>query len=249
MKATCVLVFSSLLVIPTISLAQTAPSRPPAVISTLSSGINLRSIAGAPFSADVIKESAQTLADGTKGTIQTSGKMFRDSAGRTRSETELKNATETRRYVTILDPVEQLNIRLDPQTKTAMLFPFPAGPTQKDQLKLKNALATRSTQASRQPALVASLELGASTVQGFAVTGTQRTVPAAANLPNAERARNVTVESWFSPELHIELQSKTIDPLLGGSTARLVNIAVAEPDRALFQIPSDYTIQNYSLRK
>jgi hypothetical protein len=248
MKATCVLAFSSLLLSATISLAQTGAGRRPAVISTLSSGINLRSIPDAPFSADVVKESQQSLPEGARAASQTNGRMFRDTAGRTRSETELKTATETRRYVTILDPVEQLNIRLDPQTKMATLFPFPAGATQAAEAKLKNALATRSTQASRPP-LVASENLGAATLQGFAVTGTKRIVPAAANLPNTERARSVTVESWFSPELQIELQSKTIDPLLGVSTARLVNIAAAEPDPALFHIPPDYTIQDNSLRK
>jgi hypothetical protein len=219
--------------------------------STLSGGINLRSIAGAPFSADVIKDFTQTKADGTQVPVETNGKMFRDSAGRTRTETELKrtaSGAETLHYVTILDPVAQLNVRLDPQTKTATLFPFPSAASRTAQVKLAKALSVRNTQASRQPALVATQDLGASTLQGFAVTGIKRTVPAAANAPGSQRARNVVVESWFSPELQIELQSRTEDPKLGLSTTKLINIGNAEPDSALFQVPSDYAISDYTIK-
>lgn len=216
--------------------------------STLSGGINLRSITGAPLSADVIKDFTQTLADGTQVPVETNGKMFRDSAGRTRTETELKSTVGDAamlHYVTILDPVAQLNVRLDPQTKTATLFPFPAAPAQA--ARLNNAFTAHGAKVSR-PALVAAQDLGASTLQGFAVTGIKRTVPAAANLPGSERARNVVVESWFSPELQIELQSKTADPRLGLSTTKLVNIGNTEPDSALFQVPSDYTISDYTIK-
>ncbi|HEY2392836.1 MAG TPA: hypothetical protein VGK22_16795 [Candidatus Angelobacter sp.] len=219
--------------------------------STLSGGINLRSIAGAPLSADVIKDFTQTLADGTQVPVETNGKMFRDSAGRMRTETELRSTAggaATLHYVTILDPVAQLNVRLDPQTKTATLFPFPATPSQAAQAKLAKVLSVRNTQASRQPALVATQDLGASTLQGFAVTGIKRTVPAAANAPGSQRARNVVVESWFSPELQIELQSRTEDPKLGLSTTKLINIGNAEPDSALFQVPSDYAISDYTIK-
>jgi len=219
--------------------------------STLSGGINLRSIADAPLSADVIKDFTQILADGTQVPVETNGKMFRDSAGRTRTEAELKSTAGDAamlHYVTILDPAAQLNIRLDPQTKTATLFPFPTVPAQAAGARINNALTARGAQVSRKPALVAAQDLGASTLQGFAVTGLKRTVPAAANPPGSERARNVVVESWFSPELQIELQSKTEDPRLGVSTTKLVNIGNAEPDSALFQVPSDYTIFDYTTK-
>lgn len=248
MKASVISVVFCSLFCSTISFSQAATSQHPSV-STLSGGINLRSISGAPFSADVIKDFNQTMADGTQVPVETNGKMFRDSAGRTRTETELKSTTgaTTLHYVTILDPVAQLNVRLDPQTKTATLFPFPASPSQVAEAKLAKALRTHGAKVSRQPALVATQELGASTLQGFAVTGMKRTVPAAANAQGCQRARNVVVESWFSPELQIELQSSTEDPRLGMSTTKLVNIGSAEPDTALFQAPSDYTVIDHTV--
>jgi hypothetical protein len=235
-------VFCSLLC-STISFSQVVAPQQGPTVSTLSGGINLRSIPNAPFSADVVKQSTQTLPDGAQALVETNGKMFRDAAGRTRTETELKStigSAQSLHYITIFDPVARLNVRLDPQTKTATLFPFPAGPTRAAQARLKNALAARSAMASSRPAPVAAKDLGVSTLQGFAVTGTRRTVPAAANLPGSARARNVVVESWFSPELQIELQSKTEDPTLGVSTTKLVNIGNADPFAAMFQIPSGY---------
>ena len=255
MKIAWALPFSILFVCATLSAAQSggkATAYPP---STLSGGINLRSVAGAPFSADVVQQFTQLMADGTRVARETHGRMFRDALGRTRSETELVGATasaETRHYVTIFDPVEQLNIRLDLQTKTATIFPFPSStaPLPHDvEVKLAKALATRTANGGRQQDMVAAQDMGPSTMQGFAVTGRRRTLPAEARPAGGEKARNVVVETWFSPELKIELQARTEDPMLGVHTTKLVNIANGEPDSALFQIPADYTIQDNSPRK
>ena len=255
MKTAWALPFSILFLCATLSVAQTggkATAYPP---STLSGGINLRSVAGAPFSTDVVQQFTQVMADGTPVARETHGKMFRDAAGRTRSETELVSAVagaETRHYVTILDPVEQLNIRLDVQTKTATIFPFPSSsaPVPHDvEIKLAKALAARNANGGRQQDMVAAQDIGPSTMQGFAVTGRRRTLPAEARPAGGDKARNIVMETWFSPELKIELQARTEDPALGARTTKLVNIANGELDPALFQIPADYTIQDNSSRK
>jgi len=251
MKSRCTLAACLLLFCTSFLWPQSSGSR--TSTSTLSGGINLRSIAGIPFSADVVQESTQVQIDGGRVVIETHGKMFRDSAGRTRSETEMAGTTAgtgIRHYITIFDPVEQLNIRLDPQTKTATLFPFPASaPMPRDvELKLAHALA-RNPKAAQQQGLVEAQDLGPSTMQGFTVTGVRRTVPAEARQVGTEKARNVVVESWFSQELKIELQSRTDDPMLGVRTTKLVNIVNTEPDPAMFHVPADYTIKDNSLRK
>jgi len=255
MKIAWALPLSILFLCATMSVAQTGGKASMYPASTLSGGINLRSIAGAPFSADVVKQATQAVADGSPVMRETHGKMFRDSLGRTRSETELGSATggaETRRYVTIFDPVEQLNIRLDVQTKTATLFPFPlstAPVPHNVEIKLSKALAARNANGGRQSGLVASQDLGPSTMEGFAVTGSRRTMPAEARPAGSETSRNIAVETWYSPELKIELESKIEDPKLGVRTTKLVNIVNGEPDPAMFQIPADYTIKDNSLRK
>src|SRR6476659_6296925 len=106
MKLACISLASTL-VLCSISFGQTG-DRPAAYsASTLLSGINLRSVAGAPFSADVVSQSSQISVDGTPVTRETRGKMFRDSAGRTRSETEVESpgaGVAARYFVTIIDP-------------------------------------------------------------------------------------------------------------------------------------------------
>src|ERR1051325_10119538 len=73
------------------SLTQTNPAHTTYPASTLSNGINLRAVAGAPSWAAVVSQSRLRWAHGTPVTQETHGKMFRDSAGRTRSEIELQS--------------------------------------------------------------------------------------------------------------------------------------------------------------
>jgi len=40
--------------------------------------------------------------------------------------------------------------------------------------------------------------------------------------------------------------SKTSDPRFGESTTKLINIEMAEPDPALFQVPAEYSIVDES---
>ncbi|HMC32038.1 MAG TPA: hypothetical protein VKL99_14475, partial [Candidatus Angelobacter sp.] len=117
-------VFSALLLCTCIAFAQAA-NQNNSFSSTLSGGIHLRAIAGAPFSADVVKESTKALPDGTQVPVVTRGKMFRDAEGRTRSEIELALTAGPRRYVTIIDPKRQVSMVLDQQAKTATVSPLP----------------------------------------------------------------------------------------------------------------------------
>src|ERR1043165_2397208 len=107
MKIACILLVSTI-ALSSSSFSQTHPTRATYSANTLLSGINLRAVPGAPFSADVVSQSTQPQADGTSSTQETRGKMFRDSAGRTRSETEMQSnaAGVARRFVTIVDPMQ-----------------------------------------------------------------------------------------------------------------------------------------------
>ncbi|MFL6545931.1 MAG: hypothetical protein ACJ8LM_12220, partial [Candidatus Udaeobacter sp.] len=55
-----------------------------------------------------------------------------------------------------------------------------------------------------------------------------------------------TSEIWYSPALQIVVSSKRNDPRTGESTYTLSNIQRGEPNPSLFQVPSDYTIQDAS---
>ena len=80
-------IWLALLCLAAIACAQSVSS---ASFTTLCGGIGLRSVKGIPFSADVIKESVQTSADGSQVRHASVGKMVRDSQGRTRVETHIE---------------------------------------------------------------------------------------------------------------------------------------------------------------
>src|ERR1051326_889926 len=238
----CAVVSIALLIC--ISMAQTgaafqsADSKENSFSSTLSGGINLRSIAGAPFSADVVKESTKMLHDGSSVPVVTRGKMFRDAEGRIRSEMELVSTSSaaTRRYVTIVDPVAQVSMVLDPQSKTATITPLP-----QPQAVSRVTRQDSDRISAKSLAILGARDLGASMLQGFSVTGSRSTRP-------AQQAGKTVAETWFSPELKIELQAK-IEAPDGSTTTRLENIVTAEPDRGLFEPPADYTVKTLSPSK
>lgn len=77
-------------------------------------------IKNAPFSAEVINETMQKLADGNSISHKLSSMSFRDSRGRTRMET--RNSKGEVIKIMIVDPVNGL-ISLDPKLKTATRVP------------------------------------------------------------------------------------------------------------------------------
>jgi hypothetical protein len=86
-------------------------------------GPNINGTKGQPFSADVIDESDQFLADGNHIHRENHGKMFRDSEGRSRNEMEFSMGRPVDgvllTHITITDPVQGQFISLDPRQKQA----------------------------------------------------------------------------------------------------------------------------------
>jgi hypothetical protein len=92
-----------------------------------------KAVTGAPYSADVVIESNQLLADGTHISRKTSGKVYRDSEGRTRREqdgawsivstAEPMIPTKTR-MISITDPAGGYSYSLDPEHKIAWRTPL-----------------------------------------------------------------------------------------------------------------------------
>jgi hypothetical protein len=91
-------------------------------------------VQGAPYSATVVNESIQTLADGNRIVQHTSGTTARDSQGRTRQDMSPPpignmSAADAPRIVFIQDPVAQTAYTLNLTDKTAHKMPTPpAGP-------------------------------------------------------------------------------------------------------------------------
>lgn len=92
-------------------------------------------------------------------------------------------------------------------------------------------------------------QLGKQMVEGVECEGTRAVTTLPAGAIGNERPIETVNETWHSPELKMMILSKRSDPRFGESTYRVTNIIRSEPDAALFQIPSEYTIIDSRAKK
>ena len=280
----------------------------------------------APYSADVVNETIQTLGDGNRIIRNSSSKIYRDSAGRTRREQSLNVvgpwavSGDAPKIIFINDPVSGVNYNLNPLSKTANKMALPrmgaggggrvssysfsssssrttvkgeggggqAKFTTDDgnvivlsgegaekalaELKASKTATVESSSSDGQktirvlrpgggPGVVSGVassggdvmtyfgkaeanreSLGTQTIEGVQAEGTRVTFTIPAGKIGNERPIVTVNEQWYSPELQAVVMSKNSDPRTGETTYRLTNIVRSEPDPGLFQVPSDYTV-------
>ena len=86
-------------------------------------------VKGAPYSAQAVTETTQTLSDGNRIINKSTAKIYRDSEGRTRREQTLRvigpfaTAGEPPQTIFINDPVAGVNYALDTRSKVAHKMP------------------------------------------------------------------------------------------------------------------------------
>src|SRR5262245_17290353 len=80
-----------------------------------------RLVRGAPFSADIVSETIQTLPDGNRIVQRFEGRIYRDSQGRTRNERtfQMGGNSDQKQTITIFDPVGATSYTLDPEARIA----------------------------------------------------------------------------------------------------------------------------------
>jgi len=86
-----------------------------------------KAVKGAPYSAETVIESTQTLADGNRINQKTTGHVYRDSEGRTRREDDRPNRVVgpgtpqvfQRSSISIVDPIAGYSYSLDTENKVA----------------------------------------------------------------------------------------------------------------------------------
>jgi hypothetical protein len=199
-------------------------------------------VTGAPYSAQAVTEHIQTLPDANTIHTTTTANVYRDSQGRTRWEGEIGAigpwATQgtPRKVISITDPVGGFIHTLNPDTQQARQMPFRA-----------HAGAWRGAETARQRPENPNIKtesLGTQLIGGVTAQGTRitRTIPAG-QAGNQAPLVSVT-ERWYSPELQTDVMRKQVNPQFGETTFQLTNIVRAEPDPALFQVPSNYTIKS-----
>jgi len=201
-------------------------------------------VTGAPFSATISQQTTQTLADGNHIVRNTTGSFARDSQGRVRRDITLPAigpwaaaGREAPHSIFISDPVAGTHYVLDADRKVAHSMRSRAGHDRGPEAHFDSAL---SGQLQKETTTVS---LGTQTINGVTAEGTRtiRTIPAG-EIGN-EKPITITVERWYSPDLQTVVLLKHSDPMVGDSVYQLTNIQRTEPVESLFQVPSDYTIE------
>ena len=225
-----------------------------------------QAVTGRPVSGMEERKSRQTLGDGTVISTSESDLFFRDSAGRTRVETESHGRT------IIVDPVAHTTVTLIAGTKTAHRMTMFSG---QGQAKVGGALAGLAAPELAKTSATYSVdtgsgfatviadgvvaprvaragkvatdnmqheELGVQSFNGVLATGTRNTLTIPEGQIGNDRDIHVVNERWYSDDLQMLVKTVNSDPRFGENTYELTNVSRSEPDPALFQIPPDYTV-------
>jgi len=226
-------------------------------------GLGNQVVTGAPYCAQITSEFTQTLSDGNKVDRKNVTNVCRDGQGRTWNQQNLPAIGQysapngAPQVIFINDPVAGVNYVLDPVKKIARKTVRrnfqgpgrgpgrgPGGPSGPGGNPPQNNAGPNGPQRGGND--VSTQSLGQQNIEGILVNGTlvTRTIPA--GRVGNQGPIQVTSERWNSPDLKLNLLVKNNDPMRGQNTTTVSNINRNEPDPSLFQVPSDYTVQDMS---
>jgi hypothetical protein len=109
-------------------------------------------------------------------------------------------------------------------------------------LATEQAKMTRALEAGLGSEQTSVEQLPERSIEGVRAVGVRRTKTIAPGAIGNELPIEIVSEEWTSPELSMLVLTERRDPRVGTSTYRVTNIIRAEPDRYLFEVPSDYTV-------
>jgi hypothetical protein len=240
------------------------PGGPGARLLGAEAGMPGRVVKNAPYSADVVTETTQTLPDGNHIKQSNTVHVYRDSEGRTRREQTLNHLSglavgaangNLPQVAFINDPVAGVNYALDMTNRTASKSAWnrgnaangmgrrgPGGPPN------GNGAATMARFGGGAPAGMArrgnqnvkTESLGKQMIEGVQADGTRTTMTIPAGEIGNEQPLQVVTETWYSPELQTVVLRKRSDPRSGDTVTRYMNVSRTEPPRTMFEPPADF---------
>jgi hypothetical protein len=183
-----------------------------------------------------IEERSRKLDDGTTAVVGViKSKVYRDSAGRLRMESEIQDSSghSSTRYADLVDPVAGSKVVLLTTEKVGYRVPFPKS----DQSRLAFlGLGESSQDSSHKWGNARTEAVGKRTIQGIELEGT-RIIRTAEGEPELTG----TIEQWYSDELKLIGLLTSAGPSEAYS-ARIQSLRRGEPDPALFTTPAEYKI-------
>lgn len=192
-----------------------------------------KAITHAPFSAETLTESSQTLGNGASINRRISGKIYRDNEGRTRREMSavmagpFASSGDSQRIVFIYDPVAGLS---------TSFIPGGGGPRANAAPSISDPTGPPGAETVMENSYVESL--GTKMIESFEAYGERTSIVIPVGRIGNDKPIEIVHERWYSNELNTLLYSKHSDPRWGETTYKLLNINRGEPDRSLFVLPA-----------
>jgi len=207
-----------------VASAQAAKPSPPAMLLPFPRG---------PLSIESVTEYVTKNPDGTSTSGIEKMKVYRDAAGRFRSEMEMPDQLGgTLQMIFLADPVEGFIAAIDIPRKIAhRLKGLPGGG-----LGISSGPTGLITVPGKKTQKTE--KLGTQTIEGVEFEGTRTTTTS-----DEQPALVAVDESWESKELALIGLVKHTGPD-GEMTSRIQNVDRTVPDPALFVIPADYRIRD-----
>lgn len=202
-------------------------------------GLMGSNVKNAPYSAEAITETRQVLEDGTRIEQRHGYKIYRDSQGRMRRESE--SGTE----VWIVDPVANTSYVLDVAKQEARSMPLwvPLADSKERafiQHKQNEQIIAPIDKNARFEPSTRWISLGRQLVEGVEAEGRQTVDTIGVGEIGNDRPIVITSETWYSPELQLQVKTRRYDPRSGESTFRLSNLRRGDPAPDLFRVPVNY---------
>jgi hypothetical protein len=210
------------------------PAQPPSTDGSIRmhiEGIEVPPIPGAPFTAKVVVEWDQPLVGG--GTVSRTyyTMVARDAQGRVHREIRgfvpaNSNDEPPLRTITILDPVAYTRTNCVAATMQCTATSYQP--------------RTLLTGAAAVGGHVTTESLGPQTMDGLAAVGTRET----RTTQTHTQLIISRTESWYSPQLQMDLSVVRTNPQSGQVTLTVENLQQVNPDTSWFAVPSGFQLNN-----
>jgi len=207
-------------------------------VRTQIEGIDIPTVADAPFTAKVVVMWDEPLIGGGRISRTYYTQVARDSQGRVRRETRSfvaahSGAEPTLRTFSILDPVAGTRTRCTAATMSCTT-------TNYEPRQSLGAPADETFSGSN----VKRVSLGERSIDAMRVEGIRETATNSAG----ERGNSELVvsnrELWYSPDLQMDLSVTRNNPQLGEVTLSVINLVRGQPDPSWLTVPSGYTVKD-----
>lgn len=203
-------------------------------------GIEVLPVTGKPFFAKDNIVWTRKLEDGSTVTTQLFAVVARDSQGRIyrerRSFVPANSDKESRlQEIMVFDPVAKTKTACVLATRECNITAYRVSTS------FRPLPAGKFDQGTRH---LTRENLGANVVDDLNVIGTRETTYINQGAVGNDRPLVSTREFWYSPDLETNVSVTRQEPTEGTQVIKLVDLSRSEPEAALFETPSGYTMHD-----